>query len=296
MACLNFSVYAVSLEYLLRDGMRLSKRGLIVLLPVILLLTGCYQQAGQALPQQSNLTVEPVNSGVNPTATQSIAVDTGGDSSTSTTPQLAITVISPTREIQVSPTSLSSGDNTSAQGSDNPLPTLTPQQFITPLTPLDPFTTATPVILQTPLATASGLVTPTAFSDANSLGTCTHTVQPGDTLYRISLKYEISVEELRNANPEVSGDLIQPGQTLKIPDCEPSGSTSVNANTTVPPTQRPVTTPGSGTTYTVQSGDTLFNIAQRFGVTVKAIQDANSLANPNRLSIGQELIIPPPSG
>ncbi len=275
--------------------MQVLKRGMVIFLPVMLLLAGCYQQAGQALPQQSNLTVEPVNSVVNPTATESSAVDTGSDSSTSTTPQLAITIISPTREGQVTPTALLSEDNTAGQGSEDQLPTLTPQQFVTPLPPLVPQTETPAVVQQTPLATASGLVTPTAFSNVNTLDGCTYTVQPGDTLYRISLKYEISLGDLRNANPEVSGDLIQPGQTLTIPDCEPDSAGAAPA-TSIPPTLRPATTPGSGTTYTVQSGDTLFNIAQRFGVTVQAIQDANNLDNPNRLSIGQELIIPPPSG
>ena len=37
-------------------------------------------------------------------------------------------------------------------------------------------------------------------------------------------------------------------------------------------------------------------IAQRFGVTMKAIQEANKISNPNRLSLGQELIIPAPGG
>lgn len=275
--------------------MRFSKYGVILFLPVIVLLAGCYQQAGQALQQQSSLTQEPVGSGSNPTATVNNDVNTGNDSP-SATPPFAITVISPTRQIEASPTPLPPQDNTT-QGSDNPLATLTPQQFVTPLVPLGPIT-PTPVVQQTPLATSSGLVTPTAFTDTNTLGSCTHTIQPGDTLYRISLKYEITVEELRNANPELSGDIIQPGQTLAIPSCEPDGAgvtTGAATSTTLPPTQRPNATPGTGTTYTVQSGDTLFNIAQRFGVTVQAIQDANDLANPNRLSIGQELIIPPPS-
>lgn len=46
------------------------------------------------------------------------------------------------------------------------------------------------------------------------------------------------------------------------------------------------------TTYTVQSGDTLFLIARRFGTTVERIAQANNITNPDVISVGQVLIIP----
>ena len=46
-------------------------------------------------------------------------------------------------------------------------------------------------------------------------------------------------------------------------------------------------------TYVVQSGDNVVGIAQKFGVTIDAIAKANQLSNPNQLSLGQRLIIPP---
>ncbi|MGB9888377.1 MAG: LysM peptidoglycan-binding domain-containing protein [Anaerolineae bacterium] len=46
--------------------------------------------------------------------------------------------------------------------------------------------------------------------------------------------------------------------------------------------------------YIVRSGDTLYSIARRFGVTVQAIQQRNNLANPNDIKAGQQLIIPSP--
>jgi LysM repeat protein len=45
-------------------------------------------------------------------------------------------------------------------------------------------------------------------------------------------------------------------------------------------------------TYTVRSGDTLLAIARRFATTVRAIRDANGIADPARLRIGQVLLIP----
>jgi peptidoglycan-N-acetylglucosamine deacetylase len=44
--------------------------------------------------------------------------------------------------------------------------------------------------------------------------------------------------------------------------------------------------------HTVASGETLYGIALRYGVTVNAIVQANDLANPDRLNLGQQLIIP----
>jgi peptidoglycan/xylan/chitin deacetylase (PgdA/CDA1 family) len=49
-------------------------------------------------------------------------------------------------------------------------------------------------------------------------------------------------------------------------------------------------------TYVVQSGDTLFSIAQRFGVTVEAIAQANGITDPTQLEIGRELFIPGVTG
>jgi LysM repeat protein len=55
--------------------------------------------------------------------------------------------------------------------------------------------------------------------------------------------------------------------------------------------------PGGGT-YTVQENDTLYDIAQRFGVSVEELMEANEITDPASLSIGQKLVIPgqEPSG
>jgi LysM repeat protein len=121
---------------------------------------------------------------------------------------------------------------------------------------------------------------------------CTYTVESGDNLYRIAVLNDVTVADMQEANPDLSGDapILQPGQVLKLPNCIPGESIATPTPTTEdngnPAPQ------ASQEIYTVKSGDTMGAIATRFGVTVNAILEANNLDNPNRLSIGQTLIIP----
>jgi len=65
---------------------------------------------------------------------------------------------------------------------------------------------------------------------------------------------------------------------------------------TVPPMppEAPPMAPSAQQEYTVAQNDTFSSIATRFGVTAKAIQDANPNLDPRRLQIGQKLVIPAP--
>ncbi|MGE5509208.1 MAG: LysM peptidoglycan-binding domain-containing protein [Chitinophagales bacterium] len=102
-----------------------------------------------------------------------------------------------------------------------------------------------------------------------------YTVQPGDSLFFIAARYGTTVTALEQANGITAPENLRVGQTLVIP-----GTTST-------PTPSP-----SGQAYTVQAGDTLFLIAQRYGTTVAALQQTNGLTNPDSLYAGQRLTIP----
>ena len=154
----------------------------------------------------------------------------------------------------------------------------------------------------------------------------TYVVKKGDSLYSIANKYDISVEDLKNANG-LSGNLINVGQVLNIPK---NGNVSVgdylvyivkpgdtlwkiantygvsvndivdfnNLGTTFLQVGDQLLIPNSvtssdvnGITYVVKPGDTLWNISKKYNVSVNEIKEANSLTN-NMISIGQELIIP----
>jgi LysM repeat protein len=61
------------------------------------------------------------------------------------------------------------------------------------------------------------------------------------------------------------------------------------------PTHTPTSTPTNTPTpviHTVQAGDTLIGIAEQYGISVEALQEANDILDPRRLQIGQELVIP----
>lgn len=69
----------------------------------------------------------------------------------------------------------------------------------------------------------------------------------------------------------------------RLPPIRTTVASTSTTTTTIPPGQR---------FYTVNSGDTLAVIAERFEVTVQSIVDANGLENPDDIQAGQTLEIP----
>jgi putative chitinase len=94
-------------------------------------------------------------------------------------------------------------------------------------------------------------------------------VRPGDSLARIAKRFTTSVKALQQANGIRNPNQIRAGQTLLIPG--------------------QAATPSR---YRVRPGDNLAQVAQRFGTSVSALQQTNSLSNPNHLRAGQTLHIP----
>jgi LysM repeat protein len=76
-------------------------------------------------------------------------------------------------------------------------------------------------------------------------------------------------------------------ETLPLMTAAPSApSTSIGATTTLPTAEE---------FYTIQQGDTLFGIAQAFGVSVDELISFNGIADPDAIQAGQRLQIPPAS-
>jgi LysM repeat protein len=112
----------------------------------------------------------------------------------------------------------------------------------------------------------------------------TYTVVAGDTLFRISLRFGVSMQAIAQANNIQNINLIYAGQVLRIPGVSGPGPQ---------PTSPPGGTPS---TYTVVAGDTLSRIAARFGTTVAALASANGITNVNLIYVGQVLQIPGGTG
>ena len=98
-------------------------------------------------------------------------------------------------------------------------------------------------------------------------------VKKGDSLWSIANKYGVSVSELKSLN-NLNGNTLSIGQKLKLPEKEV-------IEEIIP----------EGNTYIVKSGDTLYSIANKYGITVDDLKSTNNLKN-NTLSLNQVLKIP----
>ena len=96
-----------------------------------------------------------------------------------------------------------------------------------------------------------------------------YTVQPGDTLYKIAMLNNTTVDELKRLN-NLNDNILSIGQQLVLP--------GNNANIDY-------------INYTVQRGDSLYSIAKAYNITVGKLKEANNLTS-NLLLIGQNLFIP----
>ena len=108
-----------------------------------------------------------------------------------------------------------------------------------------------------------------------------YVVRAGDTLYKVASSFGVSVTDLQQLN-NLSSNNLYVGQKLVIGKIsQPNTTTSSSSNNS-----------GSNFTYyQVQSGDTLWKIAQKFGVSVDSIKNINNLSS-NSLALGQQIKIP----
>ncbi|MFB0846446.1 M14 family zinc carboxypeptidase [Paenibacillus oleatilyticus] len=99
-----------------------------------------------------------------------------------------------------------------------------------------------------------------------------YVVRRGDTLHRVARRYGMNVTALYGANPHLKEhSYLYPGQVVHIP---------------VRTTSR----------YVIQAGDTLWDLAQRFNISLAELQSANPNAEPRRLRIGQTIVLPVSKG
>jgi murein DD-endopeptidase MepM/ murein hydrolase activator NlpD len=104
----------------------------------------------------------------------------------------------------------------------------------------------------------------------SAIASVTHVVQRGESLYSLAQRYDVSIQDIIDANG-LKNTVIYVGQRLLIPCGNGNGYTRV---------------------YTVKSGDNLYNIARKYGTSVDTLVRLNGIDNPSLLKVGQHLLIP----
>jgi membrane-bound lytic murein transglycosylase D len=149
---------------------------------------------------------------------------------------------------------------------------------------------------------------PSAVAESRPSGTSTaqgvlvyHKVRPGDVVGKLATKYHVSTKQIQSWNG-LRGYTIKSGQKLKIyvperyanvekSESEAKTATASAATSTASAKASPTASAAkeASTKYhTVQSGDTLWEIANSYTVSVEKIMELNNLSN-NRLEVGQKL-------
>jgi len=128
----------------------------------------------------------------------------------------------------------------------------------------------------------------TSFLALQTAEAATYTVQKGDTLSKIALNHEVTVQDIKSWN-NLKNDLIYVAQKLEIS----KQTTNETVKPTNPSTTKP-TTPSKPTaiSHTVVKGDSLSKIATQYNTTIKEIKDWNGLTL-DTIYIGQVLKLSP---
>jgi len=136
------------------------------------------------------------------------------------------------------------------------------------------------IIVPVPLDQAGGSSQPSNrnYDAHNGL----YVVRSGDTMWDIARAFGTSVNALRSINYIDRGSRIYVGQKLKIP----SSATKLKSSNSAA-----YAATGKSGTYKVRSGDTLWDIARRFGTTTTHLRSLNGLGRSSRIYPGQVLKI-----
>lgn len=121
-----------------------------------------------------------------------------------------------------------------------------------------------------------------------------YVVQRNDTLFLISKRYNIKLDAIRRANPNIKGDNIRAGQKIMLP-----GTVEVGEQRPLGPIVEPIQPPrpeykpytGPTKDYVVKGGDTLGKIAYSNGINIRQLKELNGLTG-DVIRVGQKLKIP----
>lgn len=115
-------------------------------------------------------------------------------------------------------------------------------------------------------------------------GDNTYVVQKGDNLWDISRSFVTTPEALRKLNYLGNSSRIYVGQVLKLPGSAKNTEAAERPNYDRQPA-------GSTRSYVVKKGDTVWDIARKFGTTTATLRRLNGLGRSSRIYVGQKLLV-----
>jgi LysM repeat protein len=128
-----------------------------------------------------------------------------------------------------------------------------------------------------------------------------YTAKAGELPEEIAKRFNVSIQDILRANPNMVADQpLHQGEVVLVPVKESSQRASISSKPKSGTPQKPKASSTSEThsfaraywIYTVQVGDTIESIAQRFGIPVSALAYANNLPTNASLVSGQVLMVP----
>lgn len=241
------------------------KPRLLVPLLLCMLLAGCYRQTEETFQQVDSAVVV---SDATPTSLQDIIVVSEDETGIET------------RQPYITPETV---------------PGQVEQPTVIPATGAAVIAVTAPPLGSTPLATGIPTQVPLAELDPDS--PCVHTVQGGDSIFRLSLVWDTTMDEVASLNDLDDVDVLSVGQLLRIPGCvfvtpTPEPSPEPTMPPTVTSIPQPLLPDSGPPIHVVSAGETLESISLRYRADVNAIIELNNLTNPDQLSVGQELLLP----
>lgn len=115
------------------------------------------------------------------------------------------------------------------------------------------------------------------------------TVAAGDSVWSLATKHGVTVTELMKANKIPAHAMVRPGDRLAIPGQQDKASETKPAQTELAENPEPKAPTAR---HTIASGDTIWDLAAKHGVSVLELQQANGLTASSLLRPGQALKIP----
>ncbi|TLD34054.1 hypothetical protein PspLS_00288 [Pyricularia sp. CBS 133598] len=157
------------------------------------------------------------------------------------------------------------------------------------------FSTITTILFAGVAAAMPQQATPTSAAPPAATGTCTpgpivdYTVQGSDTLTIVSQKLNSGICNIAKLNNLANPNFIALGAVLKVPTAPCAID---NISCLAKQSDNNTCATGVSPYYTIASGDTFFLVAQKFNLSVEALQAANAGVDPLLLQLGQVIKVP----